>query len=130
MEGLIRQGDVLLTPVTDRHIAADVRQKGKTIKRVRGLGLVLAEGEATDHHHVVRTKGAKLIERGGVLYLHVPTGGAELEHLTGTSGEETKDHESLDVPRSETGLLRVGGQREYVAPTRSQSAPSTRRVYD
>ena len=129
MEGLIRQGDVLLVPVEDRHVAARIR-RGVTIPRVKGLGLVLAEGEATDHHHVVRTKGAKLIERDGVLYLSVPPAGAELEHLTGADGEETKDHETLAVTRPKTGLYRVGGQREYVPPTRSQVSPSTRRVYD
>lgn len=119
----IRQGDVIVTLVENAEMAASIRSRvkntlhdrAKTVKRKRGIGLVLAEGEVTGHHHRVSTKGVKMYEVDGVLYLDVPprVEGAELVH---------DEHDTLLIG---PGLHRVSGQREYVAPT---VAP--RRVYD
>ena len=53
--GLVRQGDVLLVPVT--------LGRGEGTVVARGT-LVLAEGEATGHAHVVRSSRASLREVG------------------------------------------------------------------
>lgn len=115
----VRQGDILLTLVDDRDTARDVSRSGKKVPRVRGKGLVVAEGEATGHHHLVRTKGVQMIERNGTLYLKVPEGGADLTH---------DEHETLHVSK---GLHRVTrNQREYEPPKAPHQAPRQVRVYD
>lgn len=115
----IRQGDILLTLISDKNVKRDVSTFGSKVKRKRGLGLVVAEGEATGHHHVVRTKGAELIERKGALYLKVPKTGAELTH---------DEHETLKV---KPGMHRVTrNQREYEPPPAPYQAPRSVRVYD
>lgn len=118
MEKPIRQGDILLTPVSDREERGRIRRNGKTVRRVRGKGLIVAAGEATGHHHHVRTLGARLVEHDGKLYLIAPQDGAELEH---------EEHETLTIPH---GTHKVSHQREYVPPVRPQQAPRTTRVYD
>jgi len=62
--GQVRQGDVLLHPI-ERLPEGAVRVK------VSGR-IVLAEGEATGHAHVIeQTDDVELYERDGVLYLRV-----------------------------------------------------------
>ena len=119
---MIRQGDILIVPVDGDPLKGHRRNAAKKRTQVKGpedLGHVVAEGEATGHHHVVRTEGVKMYELDGVLYLDVPEGGAELEH---------DEHSTLTIPK---GVHRVQGQREHVAPPRAQPARVvTRRVWD
>jgi hypothetical protein len=105
MDGLIRQGDIMLVPVTDKYTIGMVRKSVKQRKRT-GEGLIVAEGEATGHHHRVRTKGVRLVEVGGTLYLQGPE--SKLEH---------EEHETLTVPK---GTHRIVQQREHApsVPTR------------
>jgi len=62
--GLVRQGDLLLVPVAG--LSENARQTG-------GGRLVLAEGEATGHAHVVEDARASLHRHGwgGTSYLRV-----------------------------------------------------------
>lgn len=112
MQGLIRQGDILLTPFKGR--ISDYRSDYTRfrVKRDKDEGVIIAEGEATGHHHRIRTKGVVLYRDRSNAFLKVPKGGAELTH---------EEHETLFIP---AGLYRVENQREY-AP---QAAPV--RVYD
>lgn len=59
--GLIRQGDVLLIPV-DADVAGEAGQAPAVRHKVARVGgkLVLAEGEATGHAHVVAEAHARL----------------------------------------------------------------------
>jgi hypothetical protein len=98
--GILRQGDVLLVPVDA------IPGEGKRAKR-EGTRLVLAEGEATGHAHVVLGEGR----------LYLP--GAE----RGTAGtyllvEEpaTLVHDEHDAIGLEPGTYEVRRQREYVPP--------------
>ena len=111
MDGLIRQGDILFVPMAD-HISRLINTDRFYVRRERNQGIIVAAGEATGHHHRIRTKGARLYRNGTVVYLTVPKGGAELTH---------EEHETLELPE---GVYRVDNQKEYVA----QAAP--RRVYD
>ena len=91
--GLIRQGDLLLVPVEE--IAPYAR-------RVRSGRLVLAEGEATGHAHVVDDERASLHDLGGTWFLSVEAGEPVLlVH---------EEHGPLEVA---PGLYEVRRQREY-----------------
>lgn len=110
---MIRQGDILIVPAS----RSDLRG-AKRVKRIRNVGFIVAEGEATGHHHKISTRGVKMFERNGTLFLEVPAGGAEFEH---------DEHDTLTIPR---GIHEVRRQREYVPPRRASSLPTFRRVYD
>lgn len=114
---MIRQGDILIVPVEGSALREYTRDKGKRVARQRNVGHVVAEGEATGHHHRIATKGVKMFEKDGTLYLEVPKGGAELVH---------EEHSTLKVP---AGVHAVRRQREYVAPRPNRVATS-RRVWD
>ena len=88
----IRQGDVLIESGT---IPGGVTR----IKAKRGR-LILAEGEATGHHHSVAEQDAQMFERDGTLYLRVQTD-TEVEH---------QEHAAIGLP---AGDYRVTRQREY-----------------
>ena len=104
----VRQGDVLLHPVTD--IPETARRLPRTAGRV-----VLAEGEATGHFHAIRATGATLLADDEDRYLRV-------------SGPVTLDHEEHAAIELVPGLYRVVIQREYVpAEVTSQAF---RRVVD
>lgn len=103
--GLIRQGDVLLRPVTEMPAGA------KPVRRVGGR-VILAEGEVTGHHHAIRDAGVALLEQGERRFLRVPETGAQLKH---------EEHSKLDVA---PGLYEVVIQREY------DDAEEWRRVAD
>ncbi len=76
-------------------------------------GWIIAEGEATGHHHRIRTRGVKVIRRGPRRFVHVPKGKVALfTH---------EEHETLRVPE---GLHEIGHQVEY------QPDLTPRRVYD
>lgn len=125
---MLRQGDVLLVPIS----ADDVQLMGyeNKNKRHRKLrGLILAEGEATGHHHRVLQRGRTTarIRTATVRstsqtarVLTVPEGGAELVH---------DEHDTIKL---EAGMFLVQGQREFVPPTPATPAarPSVRAVFD
>lgn len=81
--GLVRQGDVLLIPVTD------VTQETELAPRDE-RGIVLAEGETSFHHHQVFGRGAKLYAFRDTArqerLLVVGRGGAEVRVVGGGSG--------------------------------------------
>lgn len=112
MEGLIRQGDILLTPVPALPYRVNENKNRFRVKREKGQGVIVAAGEATGHHHRVRTKNVVMYRDKDARYLKVPKGGAELTH---------EEHETLAVP---AGVYLIENQREY----QPQAAP--RRVYD
>lgn len=89
----IQHGDVLLKKM------AKLPKGVVEVPRVDGL-LILAEGEATGHHHMVVDKTAVLWELNGNLYLEVT------ETVTITHEE----HKALPIP---TGIYRVGRVKEY-----------------
>ena len=101
--GLIRQGDVLLVPVNGVPGGVRLGSRG---------GVVLAEGEATGHAHVIADRRARLARptdrppgspRVEVSYLVVDgPGPVELTH---------EEHDLLLVP---PGVYEVRRQREYV----------------
>jgi len=88
--GLVRQGDVLLIPVSDVP-DADVAPAKKDAR-----GLVLAEGETSGHHHAVFGRGAKLMrfhaEARQELVVVVGRGGAEVRVVGGESGGVPRHH--------------------------------------
>jgi len=96
VRGLVRQGDLLLVPV------AGLPERAR---RLRAGRLVLAEGEATGHAHVVDDPRASLhgLGWGAESYLSV-------------EGEESvllvhEEHDPLPVL---PGVYEVRRQREYV----------------
>ena len=104
----VRQGDVLLIPVTT------VPDGARPVARDAGR-VVLAYGEVTGHAHAIRTPGATLLADGEDRYLRV-LAGAILGH---------EEHATIDVA---PGTYRVVIQREYVPPEVSPAA--FRRVVD
>ena len=92
MNAIYQQGDVLLVQVEGipdgaKALRADVR------------GLVLAEGEATGHAHVVTDAGCALMEAGDKVYLSAPDG-ATTRH---------EEHGAVTVP---PGVYEVRKVRE------------------
>lgn len=109
-----RQGDILLVPVVDDGNELVDRFN---VARQRREGIIVAEGEATGHHHRIRTRGAKMYTLGrrttrSAMFVHVPKTGATLTH---------EEHSPLQIP---PGTYRVVHQREYV-----ERAPAAS-VYD
>ena len=90
---LYQQGDVLIEGVT---VLLDGLKRVKRTKR----GLVLAEGEATGHAHVIADDGVELYERDGVLYLSVKNG-ATVTH---------EEHKPVTLPAGDFIVRKV---REY-----------------
>jgi hypothetical protein len=101
--GLIRQGDLLLVPVSGFPDG---------VRRARSGRLVLAEGEATGHAHVVDDERASLHRQpwtSAATYLRVE--GHEPVFLV------HEEHDRLVVP---PGLYEVRRQREYAPRGRSR----------
>jgi hypothetical protein len=98
--GLLRQGDVLLVPVES------LPNPHRPLTNWRGR-LVLAEGEATGHAHVVRGTRARLFAHRSPTfaptrhYLFVERESATLVH---------EEHAPIRVP---PGIYQVVRQREY-----------------
>ena len=101
VRGIIRQGDVLLVPL-------DSIPRRSLELVTEGPRVVLAEGEATGHAHVVQGR-ARLVrstrhhQHPGETYLVV-------------SGPATLVHEEHDRIELATGAYEVRRQREYVPP--------------
>jgi hypothetical protein len=91
--GMVRQGDVLLVPVELE------RDQGTVVARGR---LVLAEGEATGHAHVVASPRAQLRSFGARRIL-VVSGRRRVQLV----------HEEHDPVPVEPGVWEVVRQREY-----------------
>ena len=92
---IYRQGDVLIVATIDRPKGAKLpRQNGK---------IVLAEGEATGHAHVIEAEGADLYgEALESRFLEVLVeGGVDLIH---------QEHATITIPE---GVYRVVRQREW-----------------
>jgi hypothetical protein len=98
--GVVRQGDVLLMPVDA--IPGESRRATS-----EGTRLVLAEGEATGHAHVVLG--------GGRLYLPGVERGASGTYLF-VEEPATLVHDEHDAIGLEPGAYEVRRQREYVPP--------------
>lgn len=105
-----RQGDVALVRVTPVRGAV-----GDDMETAR---VVLAEGEASQHVHVLRSnktgeqlrvlyEGPRRWQRWGV---DVPEGGARLEHTK--RGTLTGEHDTLVIPK---GRYRIALQNEFTS---------------
>lgn len=105
---LIRQGDVLLVPVSE--VPADV----KPVARENGL-VILAHGEVTGHHHAIRDDQVELVtsDQASDLRMWLSVTANEPVELT------HQEHNTLLIP---PGFYEVVGQREYTpeAPVRVQ----------
>lgn len=108
---LIRQGDVLIVPLTDKishwlnHPINLAFWKDTNFQKRPNL--VLAEGEVTGHKHRISNGKAELYERDGVLYLRVLSPTALLTH---------EEHNAVTIPR---GSWAIRLQREYEPHTQS-----------
>lgn len=90
---IIRQGDILLMKATDApKDAEDVpREKGR---------IIVAEGEATGHHHAIRTAGVIILEKDAVRWLVAPD-------------SFVLEHEEHDPITLDPGVWVIRYQREY-----------------
>jgi hypothetical protein len=113
---MYRQGDVWLKPMEIPPEAVLIKRKQDGFPHVKGI--VLAAGEATGHHHVVRTRSARLYRTPTRQFLRVSRCGAEVTH---------EEHDPIALP---PGDYLIGDQREYEPPESAMAAPRTRRVYD
>lgn len=94
---LLRQGDVLLVAIDTAPAKAEPVKRSKR-------GLVLAEGEATGHAHVITAESAQLVTADEAAELYLLVHGTEAVALT------HEEHATIDVP---PGTYRVVRQREY-----------------
>ncbi len=94
--GLIRQGDLLLVPIAELPERVDLVRRGR---------LVLAEGEATGHAHVVDDERASLHGHRWSEVRYVEVVGEEPVSLV---------HEEHDRLHLTPGVYEVRRQREYV----------------
>jgi hypothetical protein len=88
-----RQGDVLIERVDSIPTQA---KKMRLPKRI-----VLAEGEATGHAHVLDAPEVEMFERGGVLFARIGVAGGTVKH---------EEHAPIKL---EPGTYRIRRQREY-----------------
>lgn len=97
MRQMIRQGDVLLVPISEIP-----KRDNRKPERATGGRIVLARGEATGHHHSVPKGAATLVrsidEEWAYLQVHEPV---ELEH---------QEHAPIQLS---PGDYEVRRQREY-----------------
>jgi hypothetical protein len=89
----IQHGDVLIKEIGE--LPTGVKPVGR-----RNGALVIAEGEATGHHHVITAEKAFLYELKGDLFLECT------ESVTITHEE----HKALPIP---AGIYQIGRVREY-----------------
>ena len=89
----LQHGDVIIRGI------ASLPKGVKPVARRNGA-IIVAEGEATGHHHVITQKGATLMELKGELYLEVT------EPVTITHEE----HKPLPIPE---GIYHIGKVKEY-----------------
>jgi hypothetical protein len=104
--GLLRQGDVLLVPV-------DSLPKGAVPVDPRNGRLVLADGEATGHAHVVLEPHTRLLAVG-----RPRVSSAQTRYLVVEAAPATLVHEEHDPITVAPGSYRVVRQREYEPQSR------------
>lgn len=111
---MIRQGDVLLRPVTAaRDDAGNVINAGEKVDAENGR-LVLARGERTGHYHSLPFGGAYLYrDSQGSMLLDVQAP-SKLEHLVGLA--PTGEHAALDVPAGAYNVIQQHGLSPDQAP--------------
>lgn len=104
----IRQGDVLPISTTD----AEITPQHREVPREADGRLILAEGETSHHHHVVRGDGVCLLRAEGIndRVLTVARDLCELVTEGGEIAPGVARHTALSVPR---GTYRVVLQREW-----------------
>jgi hypothetical protein len=100
----IRQGDVLVHKVDDNfamnfHKAVE-KGEVEVVNATEDGRLILAEGEATGHHHAIRADAAKMFMYNGMMILQILA-------LTKLFHEE---HNAIDL---DPGLYQVVRQREF-----------------
>lgn len=104
---MIRQGDVLLIPVTQQ--AVNLNPKPTVIKARKGKGkIVLAVGETSAHEHTIEETDAELIEQGGRILLTILRD-TELAVTDTRTGQRLPRHTAKTVM---PGLYEVRTQRE------------------
>lgn len=127
-----RQGDILFVPVENDLITIGKtvgdeydfsRRRVRTVRRKKGGGIVVAEGEATGHHHRIRDVNSRLLSNGVRRFVRTGNDGAIVSH---------EEHDDLALPGDST--FEIVHQREHEPPKRQRgggsSAPSTRQVWD
>lgn len=110
----LRQGDILLVPVDQMPPWA------VSVKRSRGQGIVVAEGEATGHHHRVMDRHSHefLAIGSRERFLRVSKNGATLTH---------EEHEPIEVP---PGTYEIRQQREFAPPEPTPRVTPGRRDWE
>lgn len=111
----VHQGDVFLRPISKEE--AGIKRYHDPEPRKRGEGLILAAGEATGHHHRIRSRHARMYRSGGRTLLHV-------FDCKEKRNQATITHEEHGPLPLEPGWWDVSIQREYDPVVRQ------RRVYD
>jgi hypothetical protein len=103
MPRLCAQGDILIERVADGAV------RGRIIHSVDDGSLVIAEGEATGHHH--RIVGSLTLYRDDALAREIPSG-LYLGHIQVNSPTARLEHEEHAPIMLEQGLYRVRRQRQ------------------
>jgi len=93
MVNQIQHGDVLIKEV------GELPRGAKKLPRKNGV-LLIAEGEATGHNHVITAEPATLYELNGGLYMEV-TAPVTITH---------EEHLPLEIPE---GVYEIGRVKEY-----------------
>ena len=93
MTGL-QHGDVLIKRIDK------LPENIKPVERNNGR-FIVAEGEATGHHHAIVDKGCQLYELNNELYLDVTSDTVTITH---------EEHKAIPIP---TGIYKIGIVREY-----------------
>ena len=112
-----RQGDIMLKDVPPEEAKSSTDEWGRyhpadVVLRKRGEGIIVAQGEASGHHHRAREPRARLIAKGKKLFIRAPKGGIVLTH---------EEHDALEIPE---GTFEIVRQREYQPPERASRAGS------
>ena len=90
----LQHGDVILQEVNGL-------PSGVSQVKIKAGCIILAEGEATGHHHTITDEGCKLFELKGELYLEVTAPEVVVTH---------EEHKAIPIP---TGIYKVGRVQEY-----------------
>lgn len=107
---MYRQGDVLLVPCP--RPLADERE---LVKRKKGEGIILAEGEATGHHHRIKDRSVNEWLVGP----HWSFSSDKKRVITVGKNGATLTHEEHDPIKIEPGAYEIVRQREWAPPVAS-----------
>jgi hypothetical protein len=119
-----RQGDILFVPVPRETVrVAGNRSNAFYVRRGRGEGIIVAEGEATGHHHRIRDTNARLLSNGVRRFVRTGHDPAIVSH---------EEHDDLALPGDST--FEIVHQREHQParrqPSGGRASRSTQRVWD